>query len=71
MDEKGETFDIVLFDLPGTLRSEGVVYTVAAMDYIFVPLKADNIVMQSSLQFTKALEEHWFTITSVKTSKRV
>ena len=27
------------------------------MDYIFVPLKADNIVMQSSLQFTKALEE--------------
>ena len=34
MDEKGKTFDIVLFDLPGTLRSEGVVYTVAAMDYI-------------------------------------
>ena len=57
MDEKGETFDIVLFDLPGTLRSEGVVYTVAAMDYIFIPIKADNIVMQSSLQFTKALEE--------------
>ena len=27
MDEKGETFDIVLFDLPGTLRSEGVVHT--------------------------------------------
>mgnify|MGYP000385142070 CR=1 FL=1 len=47
----------MLFDLPGTLRSEGVVYTVAAMDYIFVPLKADNIVMQSSLQFAKALEE--------------
>ena len=41
--KKGETFDIVLFDLPGTLRSEGVVHTVAAMDYIFVPLKADNI----------------------------
>ena len=57
MDKKGETFDIVLFDLPGTLRSEGVVHTVAAMDYIFVPLKADNIVMQSSLQFAKVLEE--------------
>ena len=57
MDEKGETFDIVLFDLPGTLRSEGVVHTVSAMDYIFVPLKADNIVMQSSLQFAKVLEE--------------
>ena len=57
MDEKGETFDIVLFDLPGTLCSEGVVHTVSAMDYIFVPLKADNIVMQSSLQFAKVLEE--------------
>ncbi|TDB23961.1 ParA family protein [Phocaeicola dorei] len=32
--EKGEAFDVVLFDLPGTLRSEGVVYTVAAMDYM-------------------------------------
>ena len=57
MDEKGETFDIVLFELPGTLRSEWVVHTVSAMDYIFVPLKADNIVMQSSLQFAKVLEE--------------
>ena len=47
----------MLFDLPGTLRSEGVVHTVSAMDYIFVPLKADNIVMQSSLQFAKVLEE--------------
>ena len=34
MDEKGETFDIVLFDLPGTLRSEGVVHTVAAGLYL-------------------------------------
>lgn len=42
-------FDIVLFDLPGTLRSEGVIYTISQMDYVFVPLKADNIVMQSSL----------------------
>ena len=30
--EKGEVLDVVLFDLPGTLRSEGVIYTVAAMD---------------------------------------
>lgn len=50
-------FDVVLFDLPGTLRSEGVIYTISQMDYVFVPLKADNIVMQSSLQFAEALEE--------------
>lgn len=50
-------FDIVLFDLPGTLRSEGVIYTISQMDYVFVPLKADNIVMQSSLQFAEVLDE--------------
>ena len=49
MEKEGADFDVVLFDLPGTLRSEGVIYTISAIDYIFVPLKADNIVMQSSL----------------------
>ena len=55
-EEKAE-FDIVLFDLPGTLRSEGVIYTIASMNHIFVPLKADSIVMQSSLQFAEVIEE--------------
>lgn len=49
-EERGMEFDIVLFDLPGTLRSVGVIQTVASMHHIFIPLKADNIVMQSSLQ---------------------
>lgn len=55
-NERAE-FDIVLFDLPGTLRSEGVVYTISSMDYIFIPLKADNIVMQSSLEFAEVVGE--------------
>ena len=55
-NEKAE-FDIVLFDLPGTLCSEGVVHTISSMDYIFVPLKADNIVMQSSLEFAEVIGE--------------
>ena len=57
IEEQDAVFDVVLFDLPGTLRSEGVVHTISAIDYIFIPLKADNIVMQSSLQFAKVLEE--------------
>lgn len=56
-EERGMEFDIVLFDLPGTLRSVGVIQTVASMHYIFIPLKADNIVMQSSLQFAAVIEE--------------
>lgn len=57
MEEQDAVFDIVLFDLPGTLRSEGVIYTISSMDHIFVPLKADNIVMQSSLEFAEVVEE--------------
>lgn len=57
MQNEEAEFDIVLFDLPGTLRSQGVIYTISSMDYIFVPLKADNIVMQSSLQFAEVVGE--------------
>lgn len=57
MENEDAVFDVVLLDLPGTLRSEGVIYTISAIDYIFVPLKADNIVMQSSLEFTAVLED--------------
>ena len=32
-------------------------YTISQMDCVFVPLKARNIVMQSALQFTEALDE--------------
>ena len=56
-EEQDAVFDVVLFDLPGTLRSEGVVHTISAIDYIFIPLKADNVVMQSSLQFAEVVEE--------------
>ncbi len=35
--------DLVFFDLPGTLKSEGVVKTLSQMDYIFTPISADQI----------------------------
>lgn len=37
IEEQDAVFDVVLFDLPGTLRSEGVVHTISAIDYIFIP----------------------------------
>ena len=57
IEEQDAVFDVVLFDLPGTLRSEGVVHTISAIDYIFIPLTADNVVRQSSLQFAEVVEE--------------
>jgi cellulose biosynthesis protein BcsQ len=51
-------FDIVFFDLPGTLNTTGVVKTLASMDYIFTPISADRLVLESTLQYATMLNDH-------------
>ncbi|MDR2968105.1 MAG: ParA family protein [Tannerellaceae bacterium] len=51
-------FDVVFFDLPGTLNSRGVVQTLATMDYIFIPVSADRLVLESTLQYATMLHEN-------------
>lgn len=46
--------DIIFFDLPGTANTKGVLNTLRAMDFIFSPITADRLVMESTLSFTKA-----------------
>ena len=46
--------DIIFFDLPGTANTKGVLTTLKAMDFIFSPLTADRLVVESTLGFTKA-----------------
>lgn len=46
--------DVILFDLPGTANTKGVLTTLRAMDFIFSPITADRLVMESTLSFTKA-----------------
>ncbi|AZA95654.1 ParA family protein [Chryseobacterium shandongense] len=48
------TPDITFFDLPGTANTKGVLTTLRAMDFIFSPISADRLVMESTLSFTKA-----------------
>lgn len=52
-----ERIDIVLIDLPGTVSSPGVFGALAHADRIFVPMKADKMVMESSIAFAKAVRE--------------
>ena len=48
--EKADThYDAVLFDLPGTMGSDGVIAAISALDYLFVPIKADRLVLESTL----------------------
>ena len=49
--------DAVLFDLPGTLNTQGVFRTLSMLDYLFVPILADRMVVESSIMYSKILQE--------------
>jgi CobQ/CobB/MinD/ParA nucleotide binding domain. len=54
----GNPPDFIFFDLPGTINSESIVNTLATMDYIFTPIAADRVVMESSVKFASVVNEH-------------
>ena len=45
----------MLFDLPGTMGSDGVIAAISALDYLFVPIKADRLVLESTLNFATTM----------------
>ena len=49
--------DVIFFDLPGTANTKGVLSTLKIMDFIFSPITADRLVVESTLGFTKAFLE--------------
>lgn len=52
-----DKYDYLFFDLPGTVNKEGVLRTLSAMDYIFSPVSADRVVLESTLRFATRLNE--------------
>lgn len=50
--------DIIFFDMPGTVNNVDIIETIANMDYIFTPIIADRVVMESSIKFATVLNEH-------------
>jgi cellulose biosynthesis protein BcsQ len=57
-EQSEKPLDVIFFDLPGTLNTEGVIKTLAAMDYIFTPISADRLVLESTLQYATMLNDH-------------
>ena len=49
-------YDLLFFDLPGTVNSSGILRTIAQMDYIFAPVSADQTVLESTLAFLDVLQ---------------
>lgn len=57
--EKSELdYDLVLFDLPGTVNVPGVFQSVINMDYVFTPITQERMVMRSSMSFVLAIREY-------------
>ncbi len=46
-------YDIIFIDMPGTMDAKGVLPTIFSSDYVLTPIVADNIVMDSSLNFAR------------------
>ncbi|QRY55902.1 ParA family protein [Sphingobacterium siyangense] len=46
--------DVIFFDLTGTANTQGVLSALKAMDYIFSPITADRLVVESTLAFCEA-----------------
>ncbi|WP_300255393.1 ParA family protein [uncultured Alistipes sp.] len=46
---------IILYDLPGTVNTEGVLQILSSLDALFIPIKADKVVLESALSFARIL----------------
>ncbi|MBW8523810.1 ParA family protein [Chryseobacterium chendengshani] len=54
VDDSSVVPDVIFFDLPGTANTRGVLTTLKSMDFIFSPITADRLVVESALGFAKA-----------------
>ena len=59
LDSTNDNYDVVLFDLPGTINTNGVLFTMSSMDYLFVPMRADRLVMQSTINFARIIHDRF------------
>ena len=57
LDRSDTAYDLVLVDLPGTVNATGVFQSIVNMDYLFVPVTQNRMVMQSSMNFVLAIRE--------------
>ncbi len=51
----GAGYDVIMIDLPGSVKTEGVLATILNVDYVIVPIVADRFDMQSTLGFATAV----------------
>ena len=50
-------FDIIFFDFPGTINTPGMLSALSEMDYLFIPIEADRLVLESEIEFAHTMKE--------------
>ena len=58
IESSGTAFDVVFFDLPGTVNAKGIFKSIINMDYIFTPIIPDRMAMQSSMSFVSTVQDY-------------
>jgi len=57
--EESETeFDIIFFDLPGTMNDKNLIHTLAHMDFLIAPIAASRVVMESTLDYMISVRDN-------------
>ena len=56
MNSTDVEYDVIFFDLPGTVKTEGVLTILYEMDYLFCPITADRSVLETTLAFAHMLD---------------
>lgn len=57
INEYEQPFDIIFFDMPGTVNKTGIIVALSAMDYIFFPISAEVLVLKSTIAFAQVFGE--------------
>lgn len=55
INETPYDIDVVLFDMPGTVNTAGILTVLSHINHIFAPITADRVVIESTLSFTEVL----------------
>lgn len=51
-------FDIIFFDLPGTMNNKDLILTLAHMDFLIAPIAASRVVMESTLDYMISVRDN-------------
>lgn len=58
LQSEANNCDVAFFDIPGTVNAAGVLSILTQLDYIFIPISADYVVLDSCLKFANVIQEN-------------